>query len=133
MLDSILQWLNLEVMGLPFRFHLESLWNLSGIPVELHRYSIQIPLGILLEFHWESMGIHRNHSGIPLGIHGNPQGWYIPTIPDSGEICQNSWRRVKYCFDAVSVCCYCRKTAMTQGLLKLIHIDTHFCFSLFLL
>ena len=95
-----LHWLNLELMGIPFKFHLESFWNLGG-------NSMEIPL----EFHWESVGIILefpwNFPGIPLGIHGNPQEWHIPTIPadsqwnsnipwDSGGIHRNSWRRVKY-------------------------------------
>ena len=50
-------------MGIPFKFHLESFWNLGGITME-----------IPLEFHWESMGIH-----------GNPQEWHIPTIPADSQ------------------------------------------------
>ena len=94
-------------MGIPFKFHLESFWNLGG-------NSMEIPL----EFHWESVGIILefpwNFPGIPLGIHGNPQEWHIPTIPadsqwnsnipwDSSGICRNSWRRVKYCTCAANI------------------------------
>ena len=43
--------------------------------------------GIPMECPWIPVGLHRNSAGIPLGIHGNPQEWYIPTIPDSGECC----------------------------------------------
>ena len=111
LLDSIFTVIELRSHANLFRFHLESFWNLSGISMEFPWNSIQIPLGI-----------HRNHSGIsmefpwnsteiPLGIHGNPQEWYIPTIPadsqwnsdilqESSGIWRNSWRRVKYCSHA---------------------------------
>ena len=60
-----------------------------------------------MEFPW-------NSTGIPLGIHGNPQELHIPTIPadsqwnsnipwDSGGIRRNSWRRVKYCNNPAAV------------------------------
>ena len=55
------------------------------IELRSHGNSIQIPL----KFHWESIGIDLefswNFPGIPLGIHGNPQDLYIPTIPADSQ------------------------------------------------
>ena len=77
---------------------LNSIFTLIGL--RSHGNSIQISLGIILEFEW-------NFPGISLGIHGNPQELYIPTIQadsqwnsnilwDSSRIHWNLWGREKY-------------------------------------
>ena len=62
-----------------------------------HGNSIQIPLGITLKFVWNFHGISIEFPGTLLGIHGNPQELYIPTIPwEYRKFHQNQWGRVKY-------------------------------------
>ena len=76
-----LHWLNLELMGIPFKFHLESFWNLGGISMEFPWNSTGNP--------WESTGMaHSYHScRFPVEFQHSMGFWQnLPELMEEGKV-----------------------------------------------
>ena len=79
-----LQWLNLEVMGIPSNSTLnhpgiwvEFPWNFLEIPFKFHWE----PIGMILEFHGVSMEFHWNFTGNPWESTGMAHSYHSCRFP----------------------------------------------------